>query len=72
MNTYAALVRFHLSTPVDRILQIGIEGAYTDAGCGEKETAENVGKKIDTTIEPAKDAMHDAESAKDAIHNATK
>ena len=32
------------------------------AGCGEKETAEKVGEKVDKTIE----------SAKDAIHNATK
>ena len=38
--------------------------AFGIAGCGEKETAENVGekvgKKIDTTIESAKDAMHGA------------
>ena len=31
LNTYASLVRFHLSTPVDRVLQIGIAGAYTAA-----------------------------------------
>ncbi len=31
LNTYAALIRFHLSTPVDRVLQIGIAGAYTGA-----------------------------------------
>lgn len=31
LNTYASLVRFHLSTPVNRILQIGIAGAYTSA-----------------------------------------
>ncbi len=31
LNTYASLVRFHLNTHVDRVLQIGIAGAYTDA-----------------------------------------
>ena len=31
LNTYASLVRFHLNTPVDRVLQIGIAGAYTGA-----------------------------------------
>jgi len=31
LNTYASLVRFHLETPVDRVLQIGIAGAYADA-----------------------------------------
>ena len=31
LNAYASLVRFHLSTPVDRVLQIGIAGAYTGA-----------------------------------------
>ena len=31
LNTYASLVRSHLSTPVDRVLQIGIAGAYTGA-----------------------------------------
>jgi futalosine hydrolase len=31
LNTYSSLVRSHLSTPVDRILQIGIAGAYTGA-----------------------------------------
>jgi len=31
LNTYASLVRFYLSTPVDRVLQIGIAGAYADA-----------------------------------------
>ena len=31
LNTYASLVRFHLNTPVDRVLQIGIAGAYTCA-----------------------------------------
>lgn len=31
LNTYASLVRFHLNTPVDRILQIGIAGAYASA-----------------------------------------
>ena len=50
--------------------------AFGIAGCGEKETAENVGekvgKKIDNTIESAKDAMHDAESANDATHDAAK
>ena len=38
--------------------------AFGIAGCGEKETAENVGekvgKKVDKTIESAKDAIHDA------------
>jgi len=29
LNSYASLVRFHLNTPVDRVLQIGIAGAYT-------------------------------------------
>ena len=50
--------------------------AFGIAGCGEKETAQNVGekvgKKIDNTIESAKDAMHDAESANDATHDAAK
>jgi hypothetical protein len=50
--------------------------AFGIAGCGEKETAQNVGekvgKKINTTIESAKDAMHDAESANDATHDAAK
>tara|TARA_B100000959_G_C14868069_1_gene577150 strand:- start:47 stop:709 length:663 start_codon:yes stop_codon:yes gene_type:complete len=31
LNTYASLVQFHLNTPVDRILQIGIAGAYAGA-----------------------------------------
>ncbi|MBS1258628.1 MAG: Futalosine hydrolase [Candidatus Scalindua arabica] len=31
LNTYASLVRFHLNTPVDRVLQVGIAGAYADA-----------------------------------------
>jgi futalosine hydrolase len=31
LNTYASLVQFHLNTPVERILQIGIAGAYTGA-----------------------------------------
>ncbi len=31
LNTYASLVRFHLNTPVDRVMQIGIAGAYTSA-----------------------------------------
>jgi Nucleoside phosphorylase len=31
LNTYASLVQFHLKTPVDRVLQIGIAGAYTGA-----------------------------------------
>ena len=31
LNTYASLVRFHLHTPVDRVIQIGIAGAYTGA-----------------------------------------
>jgi futalosine hydrolase len=31
LNTYASLVRFQMNTPVGRVLQIGIAGAYTDA-----------------------------------------
>ncbi len=31
LNTYASLVKFHLNTPIDRILQIGIAGAYSSA-----------------------------------------
>ncbi len=31
LNSYASLAQFHLNTPVDRILQIGIAGAYTGA-----------------------------------------
>lgn len=31
LSTYASLVRFHLNTPVDRVLQIGIAGAYAAA-----------------------------------------
>ncbi|MCP4268227.1 MAG: hypothetical protein GY777_22080 [Candidatus Brocadiaceae bacterium] len=31
LNSYASLVQFHLSTPVDRVLQIGIAGAYNTA-----------------------------------------
>ncbi len=31
LNSYASLVQFHLSTPVDRVLQIGIAGAYAGA-----------------------------------------
>ncbi len=31
LSTYASLVRFQMSTPVDRILQIGIAGAYSGA-----------------------------------------
>ncbi|TWU32759.1 Futalosine hydrolase [Candidatus Brocadiaceae bacterium S225] len=31
LNTYASLVQFHLNTPVDRILLIGIAGAYAGA-----------------------------------------
>ena len=31
LNTYASLVRFHLNTPVDRVLQVGIAGAYAAA-----------------------------------------
>jgi futalosine hydrolase len=31
LNTYASLVKSHLSTPVDRVLQIGIAGAYSSA-----------------------------------------
>ncbi len=50
--------------------------AFGIAGCGEKDTAESVGKNIDKTIESTKDAMHEAESAaessKETIHEATK
>ncbi|MHC4268669.1 MAG: futalosine hydrolase [Planctomycetota bacterium] len=31
LNTYASLVKFHLKTPIDRVLQIGIAGAYSNA-----------------------------------------
>lgn len=31
LNTYASLVRFHLNTTVDRVIQIGIAGAYANA-----------------------------------------
>ncbi len=31
LNTYASLVIFHLNTPIDRVLQIGIAGAYSSA-----------------------------------------
>ncbi len=31
LNTYAALTQFHLNTTVDRVLQIGIAGAYAGA-----------------------------------------
>ena len=31
LNSYASLVQFHQKTPIDRILQIGIAGAYTGA-----------------------------------------
>ncbi len=31
LNTYASLVKFILNTPVDRVLQIGIAGAYSSA-----------------------------------------
>ncbi|GJQ60870.1 MAG: hypothetical protein D8M57_17730 [Candidatus Scalindua sp. AMX11] len=31
LSTYASLVRFHLRTPVDRVLQVGIAGAYAAA-----------------------------------------
>jgi len=31
LNSYASLVQFHQNTPIDRILQIGIAGAYTGA-----------------------------------------
>ncbi len=31
LNTYASLVQFHLKAPVDRVLQIGIAGAYPGA-----------------------------------------
>jgi len=51
LNTYASLVRFHLSTPVDRILQIGIAGAY--AGAREKV------KVLGTTIIIGKEVVAD-------------
>ncbi len=38
LNTYSSLVRFHLNTPVDRVLQIGIAGAYTGAREEVKES----------------------------------
>ncbi len=31
LNTYSSLVQYYLNTPVDRVLQIGIAGAYTGA-----------------------------------------
>ncbi len=31
LSTYSTLVQFHLNTPIDRVLQIGIAGAYTSA-----------------------------------------
>ena len=31
LNSYSSLVQFHLNTPVDRVLQIGIAGAYAGA-----------------------------------------
>ena len=31
LNAYASLVQFHLNTPVERVLQIGIAGAYSCA-----------------------------------------
>ncbi len=31
LNTYASLAQFHLNTPVERVLQIGIAGAYSCA-----------------------------------------
>ncbi len=31
LNSYASLAQFHLDTPVDRVLQIGIAGAYAGA-----------------------------------------
>jgi futalosine hydrolase len=31
LNSYASLVRFHRNAPIDRILQIGIAGAYANA-----------------------------------------
>ncbi len=31
LNTYASLVKCHLNTPIDRVLQIGIAGAYSSA-----------------------------------------
>ena len=31
LNTYASLVKSHLNTPIDRVLQIGIAGAYSSA-----------------------------------------
>ena len=31
LDSYASLVQFHLNTPVERVLQIGIAGAYTGA-----------------------------------------
>ena len=31
LNTYASLVKFHLNIPVNRVLQLGIAGAYSSA-----------------------------------------
>ena len=31
LNTYSSLVQFHLKTPINRVLQIGIAGAYPGA-----------------------------------------
>jgi hypothetical protein len=34
--------------------------AFGITGCGEKGTAEKAGKKVDKSMESAKDAIHDA------------
>ncbi len=47
--------------------------AFGIAGCGEKGTAEKVGKEVDKAVEETgKEADKAVESAKDAIHDATK
>ena len=51
LNTYASLVRFHLNTPVGRVLQVGIAGAY--AGAREEV------KKLRTSVVIEKEVMAD-------------
>ncbi len=42
LNTYASLVQFYLKTPIDRVLQIGIAGAYPDA----REVVKELGTSV--------------------------
>lgn len=42
LNTYASLVRFHLNTSVDRVLQLGIAGAYA----GARECVRTLGTSV--------------------------